>query len=120
MFSIQICRYSLDNLKIEILKVVGKRKIYQDKGSQGSPKDGHLAKKFAHVAEIWQILKICPQVLSGGRRGGDNAWKCNTSCKTNVMIMKRKPDARQSKLIQARYKLFSNERHQFHRDCCHQ
>ena len=37
---------------IEIVKVVEKFKIYQNKGSQGSLRAGHLTKTFARVAGI--------------------------------------------------------------------
>ena len=49
----------------EILKLVGKFKIYKNKGSQGSLRAGRLTKKFAWVAGICQILKIYPGVTTG-------------------------------------------------------
>ena len=65
--SINICYpYEfVDILIIEILKVVEKCKIYQNKGSQESLEAGHLTKKFAQVARICQILKIYPRVARG-------------------------------------------------------
>ena len=46
MFFPRICRYSLGNLQIQILKVEGKCTIYQTKGYQGSLEAGNLTKKI--------------------------------------------------------------------------
>ena len=55
---------------IDILKVMEKCEIYQNKGSQGSLGAGYLTKKFAQVAGICQILKIYPGLV----RGDGNTW----------------------------------------------
>ena len=54
MFSLQICRYSMSKLIIEVLKMVKEYKIYQNKGSREA-----------------QPLGIWPKYLPGG--GGDLA-----------------------------------------------
>ena len=45
----------------EVLKMVKKGKICQNKGPQGSPVPWDLTKKSAREAGIWQLLNICPR-----------------------------------------------------------
>ena len=56
----------VDILLTEIVKVVEKCEIFQDKGFQRSLGTGHSTKKFAEVARICQILKIFPELPEGG------------------------------------------------------
>ena len=64
MLSLRICRYSLDNLMIEILKLVEKCKVYQNKESQGSP--GAFDEKVFVGGRDLTTLKIRPPGLPGG------------------------------------------------------
>ena len=91
MFPLRICRYSLGNLMIEILKVAGKCKIYWNKESQGRPGARHLTKKFASVAGMvtlgidWDINKSGQLLLvDAGMPGSCFYENCNINNRQRI------------------------------------
>ena len=86
MFSLRICRYSLGNLPIEILKAVKKSKIYKKiKGYQRSPGSGNLTKNLPRVAGIRKSFQICPVIARGAVTCGID-WIAEGPCNCNAEL----------------------------------